>query len=93
MIRTKQNGKKVWVTFTVAPKSGIEAIALCGAWSDWKHETMKQKKNGEFYLTKVLPAGSTFEFGYKINDREWMPELECATVPSPFGTLNALLEL
>ena len=81
MIKTKQNGNKVWVTFTVAPDDGMEAITVCGAWSDWQHEPMKQKKNGEFSLTKILPAGSTFEFGYKINGLEWMPEHECATVP------------
>jgi hypothetical protein len=93
MIRTKQNGKKVWVTFTVAPKEGMNDVALCGAWSDWSHEPMKQKKNGEFYLTKVLPAGSAFEFGYKINGEEWQQETGCQSVPSPFGTFNALLEL
>jgi hypothetical protein len=93
MIRKKQNGKKVWVTFTVSPETGMEDVVLCGAWNDWSDEPMKQKKNGEFYLTKVLPAGSTFEFGYKSGDGAWMAEGDCATVPSPFGSHNALLEL
>lgn len=93
MIKTKQNGTKVWVTFTVSPKAGMSDVALCGAWSEWSHEPMKQKKNGEFYLTKVLPAGTTFEFGYKVNGEEWLLESECTAVPSPFGTQNALLEL
>jgi len=93
MIKTKQNGKKVWVTFTVPVQEGMNDVALCGAWSDWEHEPMKQKKSGEFYLTKVLPTGSSFEFGYKINGHEWIPEGECVTVPSPFGTHNAVLEL
>ncbi|MBD3800347.1 MAG: hypothetical protein IE886_02630 [Campylobacterales bacterium] len=93
MIRKKQNGKKVWVTFTVLPETGMEDVVLCGAWNDWSDEPMKQKKNGEFYLTKVLPAGSTFEFGYKSSDGAWMAEGDCATVPSPFGSHNALLEL
>jgi len=93
MIKTKQNGKKVWVTFTVPLEEGMEAVALCGAWNDWLHEPMKQKKSGEFYLTKVLPTGSSFEFGYKINGADWLPEAECATIPSPFGTHNAVLEL
>ena len=93
MIKTKQNGNRVWVTFSVPMKEGINDVALCGAWSEWEHEPMKQKKSGEFYLTKVLPAGSTFEFGYKINGHQWMPEGECSAVPSPYGTHNALLEL
>ncbi|WP_345969072.1 MULTISPECIES: hypothetical protein [Sulfurimonas] len=93
MIRKKQNGQKVWVTFTVSPETGMETVALCGAWNGWSDEPMKQKKNGEFYLTKVLPAGSTFEFGYKSGDGAWMAETDCTCVPSPFGSDNALLEL
>ena len=93
MIKTKQNGKKVWVTFTVAGSEDIQDVAVCGAWNDWKCEPMKRKKNGEYSLTKVLPAGSSFEFGYKINGEAWLPESECCTVPSPFGSENALLEL
>jgi len=93
MIRKKQNGNKVWVTFTVIPEAGTETVVLCGAWNDWSDEQMKQKKNGEFYLTKVLPAGSTFEFGYKKSDGAWTADSDCATVASPFGSHNALLEL
>jgi len=93
MIKTKQNGKKVWVTFTVTPSEGTREVALCGAWSDWEDEPMKMKKNGEFYVTRVLPAGSRFEFGYKINGSEWSVDEDCAAVESPFGTFNAVLEL
>ena len=93
MIKTKQNGNKVWVTFTVPSQEGFESVILSGAWNAWEEEPMKLKKNGEFFLTKVLPAGTSFEFGYKINGRDWMPEGECCTVPSPFGTHNAVLEL
>lgn len=93
MIKTKQNGSRVWVTFTVPSDDGMQDVALCGAWNEWDAEPMKQKKNGEFYLTKIFPVGSRFEFGYKINGSGWMPEGECCTVPSPFGSHNALLEL
>lgn len=93
MIKIKQNGKKVWVTFTVMPDAKVEEVAVCGSWSDWTEEAMKQKKNGEFYLTKILPAGSTFEFGYKMGGDAWLAESECPNVPSPYGTNNAVLEL
>ena len=93
MIKTKQNGNKVWVTFTVPSEAAMNEVALCGAWNDWAAEPMKQKKNGEFYLTKVLPAGNRFEFGYMINGCDWMPETACGMVPSPFGSHNAVLEL
>ena len=93
MIKTKQNGNKVWVTFTVPSAEGMQGVELCGAWNDWQHEPMKQKKSGEFYLTKVLAAGSSYEFGYKINGHDWVPEETCTSVPSPYGTHNAILEL
>ncbi|HHH72992.1 MAG TPA: hypothetical protein ENL04_04125 [Sulfuricurvum sp.] len=93
MIKKKQNGKKVWVTFTMSPEEGREEVALCGSWNDWAEEPMKLKKNGEFYLTKVLPAKSTFEFGYKVNNDAWLVESECPQILSPFGTDNAVLEL
>ncbi len=93
MIKKKQNGKKVWVTFTVCPEEGVEEVALCGSWSNWAEEPMKLKKNGEFYLTKVLPAQSTYEFGYKIDNDGWLAENECPQTRSPFGTQNAVLAL
>lgn len=93
MIKTKQNGKKVWVTFTVSPLEGASDVLLCGEWNAWETEPMKQKKNGEFYATKVLPAGSRFEFGYKVNGQEWLLEEACATAPSPFGSTNSVLQL
>lgn len=93
MIKVKQNGKKVWVTFTVLPTDEMNNVIICGEWSEWQEEPMKQKKNGEFYVTKVLPAGSRFEFGYKINGDQWVLEEACAQVPSPFGGSNSVLEI
>ncbi len=93
MIKTKQNGTRVWVTFTYTPEEDTRSVVLSGEWNGWKEEPMKRKKSGEFYLTKVLAAGSTFQFGYKVDGVKWEAESECPTVASPFGTRNALLQL
>ncbi|MFC2073282.1 hypothetical protein ACFLRS_00335, partial [Campylobacterota bacterium] len=62
-------------------------------WNEWEEEPMKQKKSGDYYITKVLNMGDSFQFGYKVNGTEWITEEECPSVPSVFGSQNSLLEL
>lgn len=93
MVMMKKNDEKVWVTFTVSPMKSIEDISLSGEWNNWENEPMKKKKNGDYYLTKILKSGSTFEFGYMLNGNEWMTEEGCLSVTSPFGSENSLLKL
>ena len=93
MIKTKRNGARVWVTFTYTPAEAVETVLLSGEWNDWKAEPMKRKKSGEFSLTKVLRAGESYEFGYKVNGERWETEAECPSVPSPFASHNSKLEL
>ena len=93
MVTIKKNGKKVWVTFTFSPPSEVESVSVSGAWSEWKLEPMKRKKSGDYSITKVLKADNRFEFGYKIDDCEWVTEDECPSVSSPFGTQNSVLEI
>ena len=40
----------------------IEEITLLGEWNTWKGEPMKKKKNGDYYLTKVLNKGNSYNF-------------------------------
>lgn len=93
MLVMKKNGEKVWVTFTVSSIDPIEGITLLGEWNTWEGEPMKKKKNGDYYLTKVLNTGKSFEFGYMVNGEQWLTEDACSSVPSPFGSQNSLLEL
>ena len=91
MIKIKKNGKKTWITFTFSPSYDVENVMLSGSWSNWKEELMKKKKNGDYYLTKVLPSENSFEFGYKINNNEWITEEECSLTSSPFNSQNSLI--
>ena len=92
MIKVTNKGKKAWVTFTL-PSNGIERASLSGTWNDWKSESMRRKKNGDFFLTKVLSTNSSYEFGYTINGKDWICDdtLDCTT--SPYGSENSLLEI
>jgi 1,4-alpha-glucan branching enzyme len=91
MLKITKKGTKAWVTFSIIPMSESE-VFLCGDWNDWKNETMKVKKNGEHYLTKVLKIGDSYQFGYKI-DNVWSCDDETESIESPFGSKNSLLRL
>lgn len=93
MVKVTKKGNKAWVTFAFAPREDITSVELMGEWSEWKNEAMKQKKNGEFSITKVLKTGNNYEFGYRVNGIVWNHDPECPSVPSPFGSENSLLEL
>lgn len=91
MLKITKKGDKAWVTFSFTPEKESE-VFLCGEWSEWQDEKMKVKKSGEYYLTKVLKCGQSYEFGYKI-DSAWNYDCEVETVETPFGSKNSLLKL
>jgi len=91
MLKITKRGNKAWVTFT-APAAECEHVHLKGSWNDWKPEAMRRKKNGEFYLMKILPVDSSHEFGYVV-DGAWLIETDLPKKPTPFGSENSVLEL
>jgi len=93
MLTIKKNGQKVWVTFTFSPAAAVKDVAVSGEWSEWREEPMKQKKSGDYYITKVFKLGDSFQFGYKVDGSDWMTEEECTCVVSPFSSYNSLLNL
>lgn len=93
MLTIKQKETKSWVTFTFSPAERVDSVSLFGEWNNWEEEPMKKKKSGEFYITKVLKRGESFEFGYKTNGNGWFTEEECSRVASPFAGENSLLQL
>lgn len=89
---TRKAGK-AWVTFAFTPREAVEKVEVLGEWNDWEPEAMKQKKSGEYYLTKILPEGGSYQFGYRIDDQQWHIDQEMPRCASPFGSENAVLEL
>ena len=92
MVKITKKGKKAWVTFT-APVTECDSVAIKGEWNGWEAEPMKRKKNGEFYITKVLPTGQSYEFGYLVNESDWIHDPETEEVETPFGSKNSVLKL
>ena len=91
MIKITKRGSKAWVTFT-APETKCEEAFIKGSWNDWEAEALKEKKNGERYITKVLRTGESYEFGYEIDGR-WVADEECESCSSPYGSKNSVLKL
>ena len=92
MIKVTKRGKKAWVTFSFKPEHDINGVELLCECNDWKPESMKKKKNGEYYITKIVAIPSVYQFGYKI-DGKWQTDDSCKLVASPFNSNNSLLEI
>ncbi len=90
MVKISKRGKKAWVTFTL-PGEGIESAMIKGSWNGWEEEPMKRKKNGHFYIVKVLPLSRGFEFGYMTSDGRWIHDDTLKTAQTPFGSQNSIL--
>ncbi len=93
MLKVKKNANKAWVTFTYIPSNGEKSAQITGSWNDWKKEKMKQKKNGDFYITKILPIEKIYEFKYLINGNIWKNEADALEVQNSFGSINSAIEL
>ena len=92
MIKIKKKGKKAWVTFTVLPQDA-NSVDISGEWNGWKNEPMKKKKNGEFYITKIINTDNSYQFGYKLSDGRWICDDSTPKVMSPFNSQNSLLKI
>jgi len=93
MLKIKKNANKAWVTFTLeVPEGTGETVEVAGSWSNWKREKMKQKKDGSFSITKILPSENEYEFRY-IVDGIWQNEPETACRRNAFGTENSIISI
>ncbi len=91
MIKITEKDDKAWVTFSVEPMD-VESMEIVGEWNNWEPEPMKVKKSGEFYITRILERGKSYQFGYRCGDT-WFCDNGLKTVSTPFGSSNSLLEL
>lgn len=92
MIKITKKNNIAWVTFTVKP-DGADSVEISGEWNNWKNEPMKKKKNGEFYITKVLDCDNSYQFGYKLGNGRWICDETAQRVMSPFNSQNSLLKI
>ncbi len=93
MLKVKKNKNKAWVTFTYVPSKDEKSVEIAGSWNDWNKEKMKRKKNGDFYITKILPIDKIYEFKYLIDGNIWKNETDAMEVQNSFGSINSAIEL
>ena len=92
MIKITKRGSKSWVTFTVnIPNS--EKLYIKGSWDNWQLKEMKRKRNGDFYITKILDNNNSYEFGYENEKGEWIHDESLDNVNSPFGSINSIIHI
>ncbi len=87
MIKITKRAKNAWVTFMLPADTG-DNIKISGDWNNWENEKMIVKKNGDFYITKLLKSDKTYQFGYQIDEQNWANDDSLQSVSN-----NSLLKL
>ncbi len=93
MLKIKKNKNKAWITFTYVPKNNEQKVELLGSWNGWKKENMKKKKNGDFYITKILTTGAIYEFKYFVDGKDWLNDEDAIEIDNNFGSTNSAIDL
>ncbi len=73
MIKSRGAKGKARVTFTVDPRAGAQAVAVCGEWNEWSADAdvMHRDAQGGFSLTVDLDVGRTYRFRYLLDGQRW----------------------
>ena len=96
MIKSRGAKGKAKVTFTVDPRVGAQAAAVCGEWNDWSTDAdvMRRDADGGFSVTVVLDAGRTYRFRYLLDGQRWDNDWAAdAYVGNKFGGDDSVVDL
>jgi hypothetical protein len=96
VIKSRAAKGKARVTFTVDPRVGAQAAAVCGEWNDWSADAdvMRRDAEGGFSVTVDLDAGRTYRFRYLLDGRRWDNDWAAdAYVRNDFGGDDSVVDL
>jgi 1,4-alpha-glucan branching enzyme len=96
VIKSRGAKGKAKVTFTVDPRAGAQAAAVCGEWNDWSTgaDVMRRDAEGGFSVTVVLDAGRTYRFRYLLDGQRWDNDWAAdAYVRNKFGGDDSVVDL
>jgi 1,4-alpha-glucan branching enzyme len=96
VIKSRGTKGKARVTFTVDPRVGAQAAAVCGEWNDWSADAgiMHRDAEGGFSLTVDLDAGRTYRFRYLLDGQRWDNDWAAdAYVGNDFGGEDSVVDL
>ncbi len=96
MIKSRGTKGKARVTFTVDPRVGAQAAAVCGEWNGWSADAavMHRDAEGGFSLAVDLDAGRTYRFRYLLDGQRWENDWAAdAYVGNDFGGEDSVVDL
>ena len=96
MIKSRGAKGKARVTFTVDPRVGAQAAAVCGEWNEWSADAdiMHRDAQGGFSLTVDLDPGRAYRFRYLLEGQRWDNDWAAdAYEPNDFGGDDSVVDL
>jgi 1,4-alpha-glucan branching enzyme len=96
MIKSRAAKGKARVTFTVDPRVGAQAAAVCGEWNDWSADAdvMHRDAEGGFSVTVDLDVGRAYRFRYLLDGQRWDNDWAAdAYQPNDFGGDDSVVDL
>ena len=96
MIKSRGAKGKARVTFTVDPRAGAQAAAVCGEWNEWSADAdvMHHDAQGGFSVTVDLDAGRAYRFRYLLDGQRWDNDWAAdAYQPNEFGGDDSVVDL
>ena len=96
VIKSRAAKGKARVTFTVDPRAGAQAAAVCGEWNGWSAgaDVMRRDAEGGFSVTVELDAGRAYRFRYLLDGQRWDNDWAAdAYVANDFGGDDSVVDL
>jgi 1,4-alpha-glucan branching enzyme len=96
VIKSRAAKGKARVTFTVDPRVGAQAAAVCGEWNDWSADAdvMHRDAEGGLSVTVDLDAGRAYRFRYLLDGQRWDNDRAAdAYVRNDFGGDDSVVDL
>jgi 1,4-alpha-glucan branching enzyme len=85
----------VRVTFRVSHYIWADCIALVGEFNGWdthSHLLHQTRGDGEWHISLLLEANSSYRFRYLVDGKEWMDDDHADRYePNPFGGFDSVV--
>ena len=84
----------VRVTFELPAISAGERVEVLGDWNGWQGTPMKQRKDGRFSVTVLLPKAREYRYRYLVDGCRWENDWSAdGYVPNPYGGEDCIVAL
>ena len=96
MIKTRVQGGRAQVTFTLDGAVAAMSAAVCGEFNNWLGDghAMERAPDGSFRLTLELETGRRYRFRYLLDGSRWENDWAADDyVPNAFGGDDSVVDL